>query len=127
MKALCPLKSNASSGVRLRAAMIMVKWVVRRPCQFKIGMTTDPGTRWLMYQDRDSKWIPSHLFVLLPVQGFEAAGWAETALIQACRELEVEAGSNMNLWHRDKGGTGSKTFPDAVRWLYLAAVATARE
>ena len=128
LKALYPLQPNASSGVRLRTALEMVKWVVlRRDCQFKVGMTTCLGTRWLIYNDREANWKPSHMFVLLPVQRFEAAGWSEAGLIRACRELRVDIHMNMNLAHRDAGGTGNNSFPDAVRWIYVAALPTAND
>ena len=123
LQALERPRLNASEGMLLELAFRLVKTIVlAHDCYFKIGMCSDLESRWLLYQDRDSKWRPSHLCILMPVKGRSAAGWAEAALICMCRELHIDSHLNVNLKHKDRGGTGSRLFEDAIRYLYLAVL-----
>ena len=80
-----------------------------------------------MYQDHESKWKPSHLFILLRIKGREAAGFAEAGLIDSCRALNVDMKLNINIRNKDLGGTGPRQDPEATRILYVAALPTSND
>ena len=79
------------------------------------------GTRWEMYKQSTS-WRPSHLFIIAEVQGREAAGYLEAALIALLYDLDLPIEYNINLKRCDIGGTGPRTaeFRYDKYFVYLA-------
>ena len=122
LRLLSLLQDNASEGTQYRAALRRCMWVVRRrPCKFKVGMASNLGTRWEYYKE-DTAWKPSHLFIILRVDGRVAAGFVESALISQLTSSNLPACDNMNFNRGDHGGTGPIR-PDLVNaphWIYLA-------
>ena len=119
------ITAKSSEGVRLHAALEACKWILNRhECEFKIGMARFLGLRWERYRSSD-RWQPTHLFLLLQVDGREAVGYAESALIVMMDQLECYQKYNINRRSSDKGGTGPRlegTLHD-IYFVYLAVKA----
>ena len=74
-----------------------------------------------MYQET-AGWRPTHLWLLLEVQGREAVGYAESGLICLLHNADIPANLNMNYKNRDLGGTGPRQKDQLhdTYFLYLA-------
>ena len=120
---LSKLKSTHSEGTKLAAAFAACKWVLAKHlCEFKIGMARSLGLRWEKYHDSECKWQPTHLFLLLQVDGREAVGYAEAGLIAMLGEVQCYQRFNINRHSSDRGGTGPRldgTLHDSY-FVYLA-------
>lgn len=119
--------SNLSEGTHLEVAFARCNWALRRhECEFKVGIARLLGVRWQMYQESTDKWQPSHLIILLDVQGRSAAGYAEAALIRMLWDSDLyDDVHNINYRNNDKGGTGPRQpeHEHAVYFVYLAVKA----
>ena len=118
------LQPSMSEGTLLRKGFAGIKWVLRQQaCEHKVGIARLLGVRWEHYQNQDARnWRPSHLFVLLKVQGRVAAGFTEAGLISMQLSLSTPADYNRNLENNDIGGTGPRRDEDmdAPYFIYLA-------
>ena len=114
-------QTSAAHGICLRALR-------QHPCEFKVVMARSLGCRWQMYRETTG-WRPTHLWMLLKVQGREAAGYAESALITMLQTLDLPANLNMNFKTSGKGGTGPRK-PEQMHdtyFIYLAVNVHATE
>ena len=115
--------TKTSEGMKLRQAFAAcVDFLAKREAYFKIGMASNLGTRWLMYRQPGSAWTPSHLGVLMEIEGIVAAGMAESALIAMLTTTDLPATHNINWKHGDKGGTGPRPLDTMhnLHYIYLA-------
>ena len=123
---LAKLKSTHSEGTKLATAFSACQWVLgRHLCEFKIGMARSLGWRWEKYHDSECKWQPTHLFLLLQVDGREAVGYAEAGLIAMLGDVQCYHRFNINRHNSDRGGTGPRldgTLHDSY-FVYLAVKA----
>ena len=100
---------RTSEGVKLMQAYVAcMQFLRQQDADFKIGMASSLATRWLMYKQPDNKWNPSHLGILMEIQGRVAAGMAESALIAMISSTDMPALYNINWKNGDKGGTGPR-------------------
>ena len=99
-----------------------MQFLKQRDAYFKIGMASNLATRWLMYKQPDNKWTPSHLGILMEIQGRVAAGMAESALIAMISSTDMPALYNINWKNGDKGGTGPRA-DDLLYSTYYVYVA----
>ena len=87
-------------------------------------MARELGARWLMYNEdgETGRWSPTHMFLLAEVHGREAAGFMEAGLIALVADQDMDQAYNINLKHRDSGGTGPRPeqFKDHQYFIYLA-------
>ena len=91
----CPMRT--SEGLKLRQAYIAcMQFLKQQDAYFKIGMASSLATRWLMYKQPDNKWTPSHLGILMEIQGRVAAGMAESAVIAMISSTNMPALYNIN-------------------------------
>ena len=98
---------RTSEGLKLRQAYIACMQFLRQhDAYFKIAMASSLATRWVMYKQPDNKWTPSHLGILMEIQGIVAAGMVESALIAMVSSTNMPALYNINWKNGDKGGTG---------------------
>ena len=114
--------ATACEGTRLKLAVRACEFILKRhTCPFKIGMARSLGTRWELSKHSTS-WRPSHLFIIGEVQGREAAGYLEAALIALLYDLDLPIEYNINLKRCDIGGTGPRTaeFMYDKYFVYLA-------
>ena len=116
---------RSSQGHKLQTAVACCKSVLRHhTCQYKIGIARSLGIRWKMYMESKAEWRPTHLWLLLEVEGKEAVGYAEAALI-AILKKEFPLEQCVNWHHRDLGGTGhhGKDEYGSDYFVYLACKA----
>ena len=111
---------RTSEGLKLRQAYLACMRFLRlREAYFKIGMASNLGTRWLMYRQPGNKWTPSHLGILMDIEGRVAAGMAESALIAMISNTDMPALYNINWKNGDKGGTGPRPEDSMYSTYYI--------
>ena len=104
----CPFQNPLSEGGRFRAALKACMVVLaKHTCEFKIGMARSLGIRWVQYKNTDG-WQPTHLWLLLEVEGRVAAGYAESGLISKLQDAGLPLDKNINFKNGDHGGTGPR-------------------
>ena len=120
------MERGNSEGIQYRGCVKRLRWVLHtRESQFKVGMATNLGKRWELYQQgdfEDGKWCPSHIFILHDVPNRIAAGYIEAALILLCSFSKQPIINNLNFQRNDLGGTGANKpeLANQRHWIYLA-------
>lgn len=107
---LHPDKPRASEGSKLSNAYKRCEWVLKKhKCEYKIGMARSLACRWRLYQEPETRWNPTHMFIVLQARGREAVGYAEAALIVMMDDCETfDLSDNINHRNNDLGGTGPR-------------------
>ena len=113
---------NQSEGFKLhRIFWRMYSVLAERACFYKVGIAQDLAARWEMYQESESSWKPSHLFILSDEANREAAGYVEAALIRENKyrgRLKSRDVNDINFIRQDPGGTGPRK--EGPYFVYLA-------
>ena len=123
------VKNNQKEGTILRQAQQDCKDIISQSagCQFKVGVATSVLTRWRYYRGRESKWVPTLLFVITAVDNRSGACFLEAGIILA---LELWAESQHRTWphkcmnteRKDTGGGGARWAETELspHYVYLA-------